>query len=420
MKPVLLAIALLSAWSVSKAQSIEKQFPESFQVTVSNPLATVRGHVLVVLNPSQIKAVAPAFNAQAFVVIDGQMEVPSQYNEGDMDHAGIVFVLDKLAASESRRLMVRYDCKTTRARSYTKRTQTELSHKTGGEWKNRKYIGGAFHNTDYLRVPAEHKDHSWFVRYEGPGWESDKVGYRFYLDQRNAVDVFGKKTTAMILQEVGQDGFESYHNPQPWGMDVMKVDKSLGLGSIGALADGKVTRVEKTDSVDCRVVENGPVFSSLLTRYSGWQVGSDKHDLRSRLSIHAGTRLTHELLTFTHAPAMLVTGIVKDKTAKLFTSSGDAQHWAYLATYGPQSLNSDNLGLVIFFKPADAGGFATDEYSEFVKLKVTDGNAEYYFAAAWAGEPGGIQDESQFLAYINQVSAELSAPVKVKVTSAKP
>jgi len=415
-----LSIIFLFSFCVLAAQSVEKDFPESFQIVVSNPLSVAREHVLVVLSPSQIKTAAQAFNIHAFVVTDGQTEVPSQYNEGDKDHAGIVFVLDKLAASESRRLTVRYDRKATRARSYTKRTQAELSYKTAGEWKNREYIGGTFHNTDYLRVPAEHKDHSWFVRYEGPGWESDKVGYRFYLDQRNAADVFGKKTTAMVLQEVGQDGFESYHNPQPWGMDVMKVGKSLGLGSIGALADGKVTRVEKTDSVDCRVVENGPVFSSLLTRYFGWQVGSDKHDLRSRLSIHAGTRLTRELLTFTHAPAMMVTGIVKDKSAKLFTSPGDGQHWAYLATYGLQSLNSDNLGLVIFFKPADVAGFATDEYSEFVKLKIQDNGAEYYFAATWSGEPGGIQNETQFLAYIKQVSAELSAPVKVKVTSAKP
>jgi len=395
------------------SQSPEKDFPESFQVKVSNPLKAAREQVLVVLSPGEIKAAAPEFNAEAFVVMDGKVEIPSQYIQKDSDHEGLVWVLPEMGASETRSLTVRYARKGVRKRDYPKRTQAELSYKTGGEWKNREYIGGAFHNTDYLRVPPEHKDHSWFIRYEGPGWESDKVGYRFYLDQRNASDVFGKKTAAMVLQDVGQDGFESYHHMQPWGMDVMKAGKSLGLGSIAMLADNQVTRVEKTDSVNCRVVENGAVFSSLLTNYYGWQVGSSKHDLRSRLSIHAGTRLTHELLSFTHAPEMMVTGIVKDKNAKVLTSPGDARHWGYLATYGRQSLNSDNLGLVIFFRPADAAGFAADEYSELVKLKVRDGNAEYFFAAAWAGEPGGIQNEGQFLAYIDRVSQELSAPVKV-------
>lgn len=414
MKFIVLLIGFFS-FSVSMAQSIEKEFPESFQISVTNPLKVGRESVLVVLMPSQIAGAASAFNSHAFVVLDGKTEIPSQYNEAGEDHVGIVFVLDKMGASEVKRLTVRYNREGTIARNYTKRTQAELSHKTGGEWENREYIGGAFHNTDYLRVPPEHKDHSWFIRYEGPGWESDKVGYRFYLDQRNAADVFGKKTTSMVLQEVGQDGFDSYHNPQPWGMDVMKVGKSLGLGSIGALVDGKVTRVEKTDSVDCRVVENGAVFSALLTRYFGWQAGSDKHDVHSRLSIHAGTRLTRELLTFTHAPEMMVTGIVKDTKAKVVTSVGDAHHWAYLATYGQQSLNSDNLGLVIFFKPADVVGFATDEYSEYAKLRVTGGDAEYYYAAAWVGEPGGIQNEAQFLAYVGRISAELSTPVQVNM-----
>jgi hypothetical protein len=411
---LLVVVFLLGSIALS-GQSMEKDYPESFQVAVTNPLAMERKQVLVVLTPGQIKAAARVFNERAFVVMDGKVEVASQYNRGDADQAGIVFILDKLGASESRQLTVRYDRGGTRTRNYVKRAQAELSYKTGGAWRSREYIGGAFQNTDYLRVPPEHKDHSWFIRYEGPGWESDRVGYRFYLDQRNAADVFGKKTPAMVLQNVGQDGFDSYHNPQPWGMDVMKVGKSLGIGSIGAMADGKVTRVEKTDSVDCRVVENGPVYASLLTRYFGWQVGNSKHDVRSRLSIHGGTRLTHAMLSFTNAPALMVTGIVKDNNARLLTNAGDAKHWAYLATYGQQSLNSDNLGLVVFFKPGDVVEVGGDEFSEFVKLKVKEGNAEYYYGAAWIGEPGGIQDERQFLAYLGQVSQELAMPVQVRV-----
>jgi len=415
MKSILLSVVLLFAFGITRAQSVEKEFPESFQVTVSNPLAAVREQVLVVVVPSQVKAAAPAFNAHAFVVMDGKVEVPSQYNEDGVGHAGVVCVLHKLGASEKRILTIRYARTGTRPRSYMARTQAELSYKQDGEWKNREYIGGTFHNTDYLRVPPQHKDHSWFIRYEGPGWESDKVGYRFYLDQRNAMDVFGKKTADMILQHVGQDGFDSYHHLQPWGMDVLNAGKSLGLATIAALADGKVTRVEKTDSVDCRIMKNGPVFSSIHTRYFGWQVGGEKFNLYSRLSIHAGTRLTHAVLKFMPGPKVVVTGIVKDKNATLWTSVGDAQHWGYLATYGRQSLNSDNLGLVIFFRPERAAGFAADAYSDYIILSVQEESVDYYFGAAWAEEPGGIKDEAQFKAYIERISQELSAPVAISI-----
>ena len=88
-----------------------------------------------------------------------------------------------------------------------------------------------------LRVPPEHTDHSWFIRYEGPGWESDLVGYRFYLDWRNATDIFGKKDHRYgACKDVGQDGFDSYHEPADWGMDVLKVGESLGIGALGLLA----------------------------------------------------------------------------------------------------------------------------------------------------------------------------------------
>lgn len=107
-------------------------------------------------------------------------------------------------------------------------------------------------------MPDEHTDHSYYIRYEGPGWESDKVGYRYYLDWRKAIDVFGKKTGDMVLQQVGQDGFDSYHELQDWGMDVLKVGNSLGVGSLGLFYEGKAIRVDKTDSVIVRIAENGP------------------------------------------------------------------------------------------------------------------------------------------------------------------
>ena len=281
-------------------QSVMTDYPESFKVTISNPLTVSRENVLVLVSSQQLSKNFKKFNPHAFVVMDGEKEIPSQYNQNDADNSGIVFVLDGLAASETRQVSVRFHPSGNKPRTYPKRTQAELSYKKGGEWKNREYIGGAFQNTQFLRVPPEHKDHSWFIRYEGPGWESDKVGYRFYLDQRNATDVFGKVTREMVLQQVGQDGFDSYHEMQPWGMDVMKVGKSLGIGSIGSFVNGEAIRVEKTDSVNCRVVENGNVYSSILTNYYGWNVSNNKHDVHSRITIHAGTRATQQTLTITN------------------------------------------------------------------------------------------------------------------------
>lgn len=415
MKKIYLLLVALSSYIGGQSQSFENEFPKSINIKVSNSLTTPRENVMVFVGLEQLKKANSDFNTQAFLVVDGKKEIPSQINLKDKDYPGIVCVLDKLEAKESKELVVRYNSAGSNKRTYTKRTQAELSHKTGGEWKNREYMGGTFKNVEYLRVPPEHKDHSWFIRYEGPGWESDKVGYRFYLDQRNATDVFGKLTADMVLQNVGLDGFDSYHNIQPWGMDVMKVGKSLGIGSIGTIVNGVTSRVELTDSVNCQIVENGNVYSSILTNYYGWKIGGKKQDVKSRLIIHAGTRITQQLLDVSNVPENIATGIVKDKAAPLFSNKGDGHHFGFIATYGNQSLNTDGLGLAVFYDPKDALELTEDENSHIVKLKPNHGKITYYFLSAWEKEPGGIKDEKQFKDYINRVALELANPVKVEV-----
>jgi hypothetical protein len=140
------------------------------------------------------------------------------------------------------------------------------------------------------------------------------------------------------------------------------------------------------------------------------------HDVQSRLSIHQGTRLTHALLDISNDPDNIATGIVKDNLAKLFTGKGDAKHWAYLATYGKQSLNNDELGLAVLLKPSNIIEFTQDEFSHVVKLKPEQGKLDYYFLAAWVGEPDGIKNEKEFLDYVNKVSLELANPVKIEIT----
>ena len=411
MKSLITIICLIVLAFPLLAQS---NFEKSFNVTVTNPSAYPKHNALVIVPWSDLSAVTD-FNSDAFIVTQNGKEIPSQIIRDA--NKGIVFVADQIASKEKQEFVIKYNTKGKIVKSYPKRTQAELSYKTGGEWKNQEYIGGDFKNTDYLRVPKEHKDHSWFIRYEGPGWESDKVGYRFYLDQRNATDVFGKLTPEMTLQNIGLDGFDSYHNMQPWGMDVMKVGKSLGIGSIGSFYNGTAIRVQDTDSVDCRITDNGNLYSSILTRYYGWKIGDRKTNLESTITIHAGTRLTHQQLLLSQTLDNICTGIGRDKNAILLKSEGDKNHFGYIATYGKQSLNNDDLGLVVFFNPSHLKSFASDEFSHIVTLKPDNGKVDYYFAALWSKEPDGITNQSEFEKYLEEVAENLASPIKIEVST---
>lgn len=417
---VLFLLLILGTRTV--AQNLKKEFPKAFTVTVNNPLDQQRKDVMVFLPEEEIKKHSPSFNAKAFVVLDGNNEVASQYNLKDEKQKGIIVMLDQLDSNASKSITIRYNQKGEATRSYPKRTQAELSHKVGGHFENRKYIGGTgFQNVDSLRVPDEVTDHSYYIRYEGPGWESDKVGYRFYLDWRNGTDVFGKTTNEMVLQQVGQDGYDSYHNLQPWGMDVLKVGKALGVGTLALFDNGAANRVAETDSMICVITENGNVYSSIRTNYYGWQVAGLTMDVNSNLSIHAGSRLTHHQVKVTGGhPQNLSTGLIKDKAAKVFTEQGNSEQWGYLASYGKQSLNGegDNLGIAVLFRPQDYQEFTEDQFSNVVKLTPSaSGELEYYFLAAWELEPEGIKTEEQFLNYLSNKARELAHPVQVSFAS---
>ena len=102
----LLIIFLFSAKAYT--QSVMTDYPESFKVTISNPLTVSRENVLVLVSSQQLSKNVKKFNPHAFVVMDGEKEIPSQYNQNDADESGIVFVLDGLGASETRQVSVRF------------------------------------------------------------------------------------------------------------------------------------------------------------------------------------------------------------------------------------------------------------------------------------------------------------------------
>lgn len=388
-------------------------WPLGFTVTVTNTAKTEALDAPVFIDERELLTLAADFNPRAFVVRYQGQEVPSQYIDVDPFNEGILVMLDELKGRGSTKLEVRYAEEGIIPREYPARAQAELSVKKGGHFEDRKYIGGTFENIHSLRVPPEVTDHSYYMRYEGPGWESDKVGYRLYMDWRRGTDVFGKQTTDMVLQQVGLDGYESYHHLQPWGMDVMKVGSSLGLGSPALFHHGQANRIDSVAQVQCEISENGPLYGSFNTTYTGWQVNGLTLDVESWISIHAGSRLTHQVLLVTsdEQPTNLSTGIVKDEAAKRYTSVGGENAWGYLATYGKQSLNGDHLGLVVFFRPTDLLEFTEDAHSHVVSLKPQDGVLDYYYGAAWELEPNGIKTAAEFLTYIQETARALANPL---------
>ena len=288
----------------------------------------------------------------------------------------------------------------TSERTKSSKTYAEVSIKEGGHWEGREYINGTFKNVDSLQVPKEHTDHSWFIRYEGPGWENSQIGYRIYLDWRNAIDIYGKKVDSLVLPYVGLDGFDSYHEPANWGQDILKAGKSMGIGGYGRVVADTVVHFQSVKNTFAKV-ENMGNSSSVNISYENWKSGNDSINLNSKLTIYPSDRFTKAELTPSKAIDGFCTGIVIAKDIPLIKKEGEK--WAYIATYGVQTLATpaDNLGMALFYKLDEVAEQKQGEHDHLVIFKPTTKTVTYYFLGAWEQEPNGIKTEEAFIANLN-------------------
>lgn len=289
------------------------------------------------------------------------------------------------------------------------KTQAVLGIKEGGKWvwvtksngnEQYEYQGGSFKQVSVFKVPEQHTDHSFDIQFEGPGLESDKIGYRLYLDWRNAIDVFGKKTDTLVLNNIGLDGFESYHEIADWGVDVLKVGSSLGMGSLAFWDGEKATRVEKTDSIICSV-GSGEKSSEVKVSYLGWEINDIKTDLFSTMEIEEGSYLTKYSVELSKELPNIATGIVTLPGTEVAEFNNLKPGWGCLATFGKQTLQEDNLGMCIFYKTSDLLEITKDKYNQVVVLKPEGNKLTYFFGAAWEQDASGVKTMDDFKEHLS-------------------
>lgn len=374
--------------------------------TIRNPLAEpVNGLVCELDSVPLMQAVASVPDRE-LVAYDGEKEIPVQVIRKDGKPSSILVQTD-FSANEKKEIMLKKGTPS----GFPSKTQAEISVKEGGEWiwvkkkngnEQYEYVGGDWKNVKSLKADKKHTDHSFDIRYEGPGWESDKIGFRFYLDWRNANDIFGKKTDQLILHKVGLDGFDSYHKMSDWGTDILKVGESLGIGTIAHWADSAANRVTKTDSLYSEVTYTGLLESRITTTYYGWEFITGKTDLVSELSIRAGSYLTKAHLITSDLIDNLCTGMVRIDSTIVLNSFGSDGEWQYMATFGKQSLQNDQMGLFIFYRTKDLIEKTADQYSHVIVLKPEEKELTYYFGGVWEQDASGIQSQEAFKSFLDK------------------
>src|SRR5436190_17119250 len=149
------------------------------------------------------------------------------------------------------------------------------------------------------------------MKFDGLGWESEAMAWRIYFDQRNAIDVWGKRRPGLYLEMFGSPEYV-YNLESPLGRDIYRIGDAIGIGAVAALVDGKVEKVSDVADRKWRIISAGPVRVIVEVSYKGWKVGGREVNLTSRMTQWAGERgFDHRVTAEGGEGLTLVTGIVR-------------------------------------------------------------------------------------------------------------
>lgn len=413
----------LLGWGIVLCQGVtgHADVPVVATIEVANPSPFARSGELVTVALEDM-TVAPADAiAKDLVAMAGQRQLPMQLvdTDGDAIAESVMFQVDLSAGERLRVDMVR-DAKRVAAASIPDQAHAELSRKSGGRWVGHKYEGGNFESVNDLEMDGSLADHNEYFRYEGPGWESDKIGFRLYLDHRNAIDIFGKRTSRMVLSGVGLDGYDSYHEPAEWGMDILKVGEALGAGGFGQWDGNKAVRVSHVEGTGFRIIDDGPLSAAFVVNYTGWKTVSGTCDLNAVVRVNAKSHFSTIQLMAPEAPQRLVAGIPIHPEARIYSGETDipGNGWVWLATWGKQSLDGKHLGMVLFVRRENFAGFARDEDNHLILLQHREDGVAYHVGAVWEEAHPEAATEAGFLEFVADTKARLDRALRIRITSA--
>lgn len=314
------------------------------RLQVTNPMNQMRSDAIILLSRGEISRWLDIPGDLLPVLTDLQGDyIPSQADDLDGDGQwDELFALNTMESKASQTIVIKFVLPEEYP-VFTDRTNLHLGDAANNYQKlssAQRLAGVSYHNYSGITEAA--------FQMEGVAWENDRVGFRNYMDQRNGMDIFGKTTTAMVMDGVGKKGEPSYHEPGEWGMDVLKVGTSLGAGAIAYMYKDSLYRVGDNGSGSYDLVFSGPLRSRFNLSYSDWSMEDHNLNVVHQIDIIGGRRCYQSNVIYEgmEASMALVPGIVNMKSTDLHTRKLNDQYTA-LITFDHQSEDGSLLAMAL-------------------------------------------------------------------------
>ena len=383
--------------------------------SVTNPLNILRENEPVVIRFADIRKIFTGYAGGYIAVYDGKKEICSQ--QDDLDGDG---VWDELVFLTDLR---------------PKEKKTFVFHLNASDGKTCKCVREMnaqmfFNNPDGSITPtleaSSTADNMYNRMYHhGPAWESDKIGYRLYFDQKTTVDVYGKKKYRLELADTKWYPTEA-QLADHYGDDILWVGSSVGVGTLKGWDGQAATHIHPMSKRTARIVVNGCLRTVVDMAVEGWQYNAHSVDVTARYIQYARHRdmIAEVIVDRPAAPANLVfcTGVQKVRQSQTCNDNN-----GLIALWGTEYPTPDTLkyaretfGLGVIVPKKNIEKHTTDPLNHLIIIKNNRQPViKYHVSAASLKEENGYKTSGEFFAYMQELKQIVGHPVTVKLKKLK-
>lgn len=315
---------------------------------------------------------------------------------------------------------------------YTKHIKITLNDTIGPqtfEQKSRAYLKlrdekKKYPEIDAITYPGDANNSIIYNTIYGHGavMESMLNAWRIYVDNRQSIDLYGKKTHQLELETTG-----FYTTPeqsaQGYGRDILWAGKSVAAGSFRGLTNGQPATIDTVRSRSQRIVASGPIRSIIEVEDKGWEINGKKVDMLQRYTQYGlNPYFTAEIfLNGPGADQVFCTGVQKigeDGGEGFFENTGFAGSWGTNIPEKAHPEMTETLGIGIQVDPSNVVRTREDDLNYLVEVKPdANGKITYYVNFVSAMEKKAPKDVNEWRSRLEKWSRQVLAPYPSKINN---
>ena len=251
----------------------------------------------------------------------------------------------------------------------------------------------------------------------GAEFESELTAYRVYVDNRQNIDLYGKRSRGLELEKTHFYSVQADLD-EGRGNDVLWAGGSMGCGTLREFKNGGPVLIEDVALRGQRIVAYGPLRTVVEMKDMGW----NGNNVKTHYIQYAGHR-EMEVQVRSDAPLKrlnLCTGVQKVGTEPVgwTEATGLAASWGKdYPDYGKKDLyQPEAVGLGVYVPEAYFAGTAEDSLQYMCKLKMDKRHFLKYYVTFCADmeQEGGCHTAEDWFAYLRSWREEMLNAPKIK------